>query len=85
MIVAAFPEAAGVVMVCEETGEERDNELSRTYAFAPELISEVRKKLIEFGDIESLTFYGPRSYITPFVEQARKNFDVEIHLEGAGE
>lgn len=87
LIIAAFPEAAAVVMVGQETENVDAAEVYRDYAFQSDLVECVRRALATFDSkIEDITVYGPRIYVTPIAANLREVFPTyNVVVEGAGD
>lgn len=87
LIIAAFPEAAAVVMVGQETENVDAAEVYRDYAFQSDLVECVRRALATFdSEIEDITVYGPRVYVEPIAANLKEVFPTySIVVEGAGD
>ena len=82
LLIAAQPTVPLILMVTEgKDAKQIDNEK----CFYPALIERVRAKISEY-DIESITVYGPRTYVTHITGDIKKAFPNEnIKLAYAGE
>lgn len=81
LLIAAQPTVPLILMVTEgEDAKQIDNEK----CFYPALIERVRAKISEY-DIESITVYGPRTYVTHIgddIERAFPNENVKLAFAG---
>lgn len=85
LIIAAWPEAATVVMVGQETEGAADAaEVYRDYAFQPQLVEVVQKALDAF-EVEDACIYGPKAYVTKIANDLNQAFsDITFTIEKAG-
>lgn len=81
LLIAAQPTVPLILMVTEgEDAKQIDNEK----CFYPALIEKVRAKISNY-DIESITVYGPRTYVTHIGDDIKRNFESkEVKLAFAG-
>lgn len=87
LIIAAWPEAAAVIMVGQETEEVDAAEVYRDYAFLPQLIPAIAQALGKFGkgDIKDCCVYGPAGYIEKIASDIAETFlELEVTTEKAG-
>ncbi len=82
LLIAAQPTAPLILMVTEgEDAKQIDNEK----CFYPALIERVRAKISDY-DIESITVYGPRTYVAHIAGDIKEAFPNEnVKLAFAGE
>lgn len=84
LIIVAWPEAAAVVMVGQETEEVDAAEVYRDYAFQPQLIEAVQKALDSFK-VEDACIYGPEAYVTKIANDLNQAFpNITFTIEKAG-
>lgn len=84
LIIVAWPEAAAVVMVGQETEEVDAAEVYRDYAFQPQLVEAVQKALNAFK-VEDACIYGPETYVTKIANDLNQAFpDITFTIEKAG-
>ena len=84
LIIAAWPEAAAVVMVGQETEEADAAEVYRDYAFQPQLVEVVQKALDAF-EVEDACIYGSEAYVTKIANDLNQVFpDITFTIEKAG-
>lgn len=87
LIIAAWPEAAAVIMVGQETEEVDAAEVYRDYAFLPQLMPAIKQALGKFGegDIKDCCVYGPTGYIEKIASDIAAAFpELEVTTEKAG-
>lgn len=87
LIIAAWPEAAAVIMVGQETEKVDAAEAYRDYAFLPQLMPAIEQALGEFceGDIKDCCVYGPTGYIEKIASDIAEAFpELEVTTEKAG-
>lgn len=84
LIIAAWPEAAAVVMIGQETEETDAAEVYRDYAFEPQLVEAVQKALDSF-EVEDACIYGPEVYVAKIANDLNKAFpELTFTIEKAG-
>ena len=84
LIIAAWPEAAAVVMGGQETEEADAAEVYRDYAFQPQLVEAVQKALDAF-EVEDACIYGPEAYVAKITNDLHQAFpNITFTIEKAG-
>ncbi len=82
LLIAAQPTVPLILMV---TGGEDAKQIDNEKCFYPALIERVRAKMTQY-DIESVTVYGPRTYVIHIGDDIKRAFPNEnVKLAFAGE
>ena len=87
LIIAAWPEAASVIMVGQETEEVDVDEVYRDYAFQPQLMPAIAQALAQFeeGEVADCCVYGPAGYIEKIAKDIEEYFpSLYVTVEQAG-